>query len=501
MANMEIEQQQDKSQPKQPSFSSAMKQCVELVEKAVTQLDKKYASRALRGLPYLRKQITLEKLQQAVSAYVQNEEVSSVLSSTVQTAAASMDVDNSQHTTQRAAAEASMFVALVALVFLIDSGKKSESLALSQKLVNLVPSLNRRMLDPIAAQIFFYYARAVELFGQPETVRNVLLAAQRFAVLRHDEHCEAMLINLILRNYLHYNLYDQAEKFAEKSQFPEKAQNAESSRYMFYMGKIKTIGLKYSEGRDYLLQAIRKAPSGILLDKVADAEKYAQSAVKSKGSIGFLQTAYKFYVTVQLLMGEIPNRADFRVPILKQCLEPYYHLTMSMRSGDLSGFQNALSKYGQQLQKDGTLSLVQRLRHNVIKTGIRIISLSYSKISLRDICMKLSLDSEEDAEYIVAKAINDGVIDATINHQKGYVQNKENSNIYCTTEPQEAFNQRIQFCLNLHQETVKALRYDSEKNKKKEIDEEKANEQAVLEAELAELDEGDFDDEDDDMGF
>lgn len=84
--------------------------------------------------------------------------------------------------------------------------------------------------------------------------------------------------------------------------------------------------------------------------------------------------------------------------------------------------------------------MVQRLRHNVIKTGIRIISLSYSKISLRDICLKLSLDSEEDAEYIVAKAINDGVIDATINHQKGYVQNKENSNIYCTTEPQEAFN-------------------------------------------------------------
>lgn len=45
------------------------------------------------------------------------------------------------------------------------------------------------------------------------------------------------------------------------------------------------------------------------------------------------------------------------------------------------------------------------------------------------------------------------------------------------------------------------MRYYTEKNKKKEIDEEKANEQAVLEAELAELDEGDFDDEDDDMGF
>jgi len=32
-----------------------------------------------------------------------------------------------------------------------------------------------------------------------------------------------------------------------------------------------------------------------------------------------------------------------------------------------------------------------------------MISLSYSRIHLRDICLKLHLDSEEDAEYIVAK--------------------------------------------------------------------------------------------------
>lgn len=53
-----------------------------------------------------------------------------------------------------------------------------------------------------------------------------------------------------------------------------------------------------------------------------------------------------------------------------------------------------------------------------------MISLSYSKISLRDICLKLRLDSEEDAEFIVAKAIRDGVIDATVIHEHGYMQPK-----------------------------------------------------------------------------
>ena len=47
-----------------------------------------------------------------------------------------------------------------------------------------------------------------------------------------------------------------------------------------------------------------------------------------------------------------------------------------------------------------------RLRINVIKTGLKRISLSYSKISLADIAKKLGLDDNEDIELIVAKVIN-----------------------------------------------------------------------------------------------
>lgn len=72
-----------------------------------------------------------------------------------------------------------------------------------------------------------------------------------------------------------------------------------------------------------------------------------------------------------------------------------------------------------------------RLRHNVIKTGIRMISLSYSRISLADIAEKLSLESTQDAEYIVAKAIKDGVIEAVINHEEGYVQSRVSNVCVC----------------------------------------------------------------------
>ena len=60
----------------------------------------------------------------------------------------------------------------------------------------------------------------------------------------------------------------------------------------------------------------------------------------------------------------------------------------------------------------------------MIKFGLRKISLSYSRISLADICAKLHMDSVAETEYIVAKAIRDGVIEATINHEEQYLQTK-----------------------------------------------------------------------------
>ena len=82
-------------------------------------------------------------------------------------------------------------------------------------------------------------------------------------------------------------------------------------------------------------------------------------------------------------------------------------VTLAVRNGDLVLFGEVLDKYGHQFQSEKTYTLIIRLRHNVIKTGIRIISLSYSRISLADIAQKLQLDSAEDAEYIVAKVTAD----------------------------------------------------------------------------------------------
>ena len=39
------------------------------------------------------------------------------------------------------------------------------------------------------------------------------------------------------------------------------------------------------------------------------------------------------------------------------------------------------------------------------------------------------------------------------------MQSKENTDIYCTREPQLQFHERIQFCLDMHNQSVKAMRF------------------------------------------
>uniref|UniRef100_A0A8C9YJQ8 Proteasome 26S subunit, non-ATPase 3 n=1 Tax=Sander lucioperca TaxID=283035 RepID=A0A8C9YJQ8_SANLU len=93
-------------------------------------------------------------------------------------------------------------------------------------------------------------------------------------------------------------------------------------------------------------------------------------------------------------------------------------------------------------------------------------------------------------------AIRDGVIEASINHEKGFVQSKETMDIYGTREPQLAFHQRISFCLDIHNMSVKAMRFPPKAYNKdlESAEERREREQQDLEfaKEMAEDDDDSF---------
>ena len=139
---------------------------------------------------------------------------------------------------------------------------------------------------------------------------------------------------------------------------------------------------------------------------------------------------------------------------MKAALHPYLQVTQAVKSGEVKRVGEVLNTFGDQFRADHTYTLITRLHHNVIKTAVKTISLAYSKITFTDIASKLNMDSPEDAEFIVAKAIRDGVIEAELDHGQGIMQSRDTSDVYSTREPQIAFNQRIEFCLDLHNHSV-----------------------------------------------
>ncbi|RAL39761.1 hypothetical protein DM860_003294 [Cuscuta australis] len=312
--------------------------------------------------------------------------------------------------------ELEIYCYLLLLIHLIDQGKYTEAKDCSSASIARLKLFNKTTIDVLASKIYHYYSLSHELTGHLSHIRRNLLNLHHIATQRNDKLGQETLCNLLLRNYLHYNLYDQAEKFRSKAPHFESQSNPQFCRYLFYLGKIRTIQLEYTDAKECFLQAAQRAPVSTAL--------------------GFRAQCIKWAVLVHLLLGEIPERTVFMQKGLEKALRPYFELTNAVRVGDLELFRAVAEKFSSTFSNDRTNNVIVRLRHSVIRTALRNISISYSRISLADVAEKLRLDSE-NAESIIAKAVRDGAIDAMLDHANGTMICKEKS------EPLMDFDSRI----------------------------------------------------------
>ncbi|GFR43460.1 hypothetical protein Agub_g4543 [Astrephomene gubernaculifera] len=468
--------------PAATSVEEKLKAVVALVEKSVKAKDTRLLiGRLLRQTASVRKQLTPASiktfLQQTLPADLESR---SFLNSHIEQASSSgMDAEEATTSPQCEASavipEVELYAYLIVLLFLCDSKQYQLARSVADAALARLAHFNRRTLDVIAARIYFYYSLSYEHTGELASIRSTLLALHRTAVLRHDALGQETLMNLLLRNYLHYNLYDQAEKFRSKAAKSDQFRSGQQyCRYLHYLGRIRTIQLEYSEAKDCLQQALRRAPA------IAH---------------GFRLECAKWLILVRLLLGEIPDRPEFAAPGMSRPLQPYFELTQAVKAGDTLAFKQVAERFSSSFTSDRTHNLISRLHQNVIRTGLRRINAAYSRIGLAEVAAKLHLASAEDAEYIVAKAIRDGGIDAVIDHSAACVCSRERSDVYSSGEPQAAFHARIAFCLELHNEAIKAMRFEPDAHRRKAESSEARQERLAAEQELAKaLEEDDEDD-------
>ncbi|CAG8959324.1 hypothetical protein HYFRA_00013094 [Hymenoscyphus fraxineus] len=470
-----------------------------LLERAVTLFDARFTLRALRSISSIRKRLTPDILAQVITeTYPSNSPAARSLlvaldrenATFAKSSSTEMEIDSESKATKNGKKEqkeiipeVDIFLGILTQIYYLDNKITQKGVVFSAHLAERIHSLNRRTLDSLSARVYFYYSMFAEQMNplppSPASpvvsLRPALLSALRTAVLRKDVDTQSTVIVLLLRNYLSTSHITQADLLVTHTKFPDNASNNQVARYLYYLGRIRAIQLRYTEAQQQLTAATRKAPS-------------------SPSAAGFSQSATKLKLVVELLMGDIPERATFRVASMERALEPYLQLVQAVRVGLLGEFESTIKQHSETFRRDGTYTLILRLRQNVIKTGIRMMSLSYSRISLRDICIRLKLESEESAEYIVAKAIRDGVIEASLDRERGFMKSKEVGDVYATREPGEAFHERIRACLGLHDESVKAMRFPMNQHR---LELKNAQEAREREREMAkEIQDGDLDEDD-----
>lgn len=483
------DKKEEEKQPETPEeqCSRLFKEALVLIAKGVQNEEKRFVLRALRHIGRIRKALSAEILAKSINFALAGSSRLDTILKYVGDVQDNMDLDKPSSSYDKALGsnekqssvpdmsnihEVALFCQLLVVIFLIDNKKHDDATICVKDLIAQALQNRKRAGDEVCAKCYFFYVRVNELVGTSGAIRKELFAGLRTATLRKDEAGQAVLLNALLRNFISHNLIDQAQRLASKTVFPESSPNSEFARYLYYLGRIEAIQLDYGNSIESLQQAIRKAP---------------------EGAVGFLQSATKLCIIVKMLLGKIPDREIFRPESLRRSLKPYYELTQAVRGGDLAKFSAAIEKYGELFRQDKNYTLILRLRHNVIKTGVWMINISYSRISMAEIAQKLQLDSAEDAEYIVAKAIRDGVIDATIDHTGGFMSSNETLNVYGTTDPQDNFHQRIEFCMQTYDESLRSMRYppnayrsyleSSEDRRKRE------QEESEIAAEMDDLDE------------
>lgn len=330
--------------------------------------------------------------------------------------------------------------------------------------------VNARLLDVMLARLCFLHGSLYELLGVLNRIRPLQLSLLRLATLHRDVECELMLVQLILRSYLSSNLYDVADKFASKvfaatttvTQQHHRSGGANASfiKTLYYVGKIEAIKLNYTKAYEYLQLALRKAPST---------------------ATGFQQSCAKLLIIVQLLMGDLPEKNLFAA---HPGMQPYITINQSVHQGNTELFQSILTSQPaivDRLERDGTLSLVLRLRHNVIKAAVKRANIAYSHISLADLGARIFPKSEgpatvdgTEAEFVALKCIKDGVVDAYVTHDSAHAGNslgacfhsKDSLDVYGTAEASMSIGKRVEFCLRTRREAMKAMRYEQPPEKK-----------------------------------
>ncbi|KAL0230920.1 hypothetical protein GEMRC1_010325 [Eukaryota sp. GEM-RC1] len=291
---------------------------------------------------------------------------------------------------------------------------------------------------PIIGRLHFYHFLLLSRANlTPTQIKDILMVSYRASVHARDAFGRAVIINSILHCFAKEKQYSSISRFLHHCDFPMGMFPAQDSKFFYYSTLVSLISLEYSEALEKGLMSLRKAPAT---------------------ASTFRPRIQKLIILTQLLIGATPSRSLFKENDLKVPLFAYFCLVKAVRSGSLIRFKEVVARFSSTFERDGLLTVVERLRSSVVRLGLKNVMIAYSKVTIPKVKEILGISEESDVvvQGIIAKAIRDGVVAAKLDD--GVVM-REDSELTDRELNVNSISNRISFALSLKEEAFKSLRY------------------------------------------
>lgn len=186
-------------------------------------------------------------------------------------AVSAMDIDVSDKAEEEAAPsprttvlpELEIFFHLLVLSRCISAARESKEagsmppcVESASMLLARLGSFSRHTLDLIGSKVYILFSLVHELTGREAfaSIRPTLFRAYRTACLRRDDMGRATLVNLLLRNFIAFDMYEQAGKLLDSipEQFPSAVSNNQFVRHLYYVGRVHAVNCEYGEAHQRL---------------------------------------------------------------------------------------------------------------------------------------------------------------------------------------------------------------------------------------------------------
>ncbi|KAJ1931892.1 26S proteasome non-ATPase regulatory subunit, partial [Linderina macrospora] len=203
---------------------------VKFLERGASESEVHYIHRAMRTTFALRKRLETAVLGKIVAEYNSSDNPAVAKALDIAAAALGTGGGKAEGEVKTCVPEVALYFGLLVQMHLLDTKEYVKGSELSHALIEVVNGTQRRTVDPIAGRVFFYFSRFYEVGDSLANARETLLSSLQTATLAGMKESQATLLTLLLRNYIHYKLYEQAERLAAKTAFPTDAPNSVLAR-------------------------------------------------------------------------------------------------------------------------------------------------------------------------------------------------------------------------------------------------------------------------------